>query len=82
LLAPALFIGRAISVLAEPNFKEQQEHSSAQPSRDEDDGEDLTSYAAHERRAHAPGERQCESRPERQEARARCHRFKVSCEDS
>jgi hypothetical protein len=81
-LALALFIPRAISVLTEANFEERQEHSSAQPSRHENDREDLPSHSSHEHRAHAPRHRQRESRPKRQHAGPRCHCSKVSRAES
>jgi len=81
-LALALFIPRAISILAEANFKEHQEHSSTQSGRHQDDGEDLASHSSNQHRAHAPRGSQRESRPESQHAGARCHRSKVSGAES
>jgi hypothetical protein len=56
--APALFIPGKLPFLAKPDFKEDQEQASSQPSRDQHDRQDLAHDSGDQGRTRGAGQHQ------------------------
>ena len=63
-----LFIPSPLPVLAQTDFKEYQEHSSAKPSRHQGDGEQLAGQSADQGGTHRAGDNEHGGRPKGQDA--------------
>jgi hypothetical protein len=65
-LTPALFIPGTLTVLAEADLEEHQEHGADEPDRHQDESEDFAGETADERGAQRAGDNQSRRRPKRQ----------------
>jgi hypothetical protein len=79
-LASTLFIPGPLTILAQADFKEYQEQSSAEASRHKGDGEYLAGQSADQGSAHRTSDNEYGGRRKRQDARARGHGPKVQSE--
>lgn len=72
-----LFIASPLPVLAQAYLKKHHEQSSAEPNRQQRDGEHLAGQSADKDGAHRTGDNERGDQPKRQDARARGHGPKV-----
>lgn len=77
LFTSALLFSRALAVLAESDFQEDQKDGAAEAERDQHEREELADQAGDQRRAEPTDNRDSSGRPECQDPRARGHPAKV-----